>query len=135
MRSLAVFALRVVLAEGSASWVMLACAPYIGVVEITENFWGYFARVWAAVRWVRGGGADFGTLAKGCSRTFGLPLGSLRSKILEDSEENLRKSEWKIGVPRSLCGHPKAAKTPPKAPDVGCCEEILKFFEVFLNHH
>ena len=74
---------------GSASWVMLACAPYIGVVEITENFRGYFARVWAAVRWVRGGGADFETLAKGCSRTFGLPLGSLRSKILEDFEENL----------------------------------------------
>ena len=75
--------------RGSACWRVLACAPYIGVVEITENFRGYFARVWVAVRWVRGGGADFGTLAKGCSRTFGLPLGSLRSKILEDFEENL----------------------------------------------
>ena len=50
VRSLAVFALRVVLAEGSASWVMLACAPYIGVVEITENFRRYFLDVWAAAR-------------------------------------------------------------------------------------
>lgn len=91
MRSLAVFALRVVLAEGSASWVMLACAPYIGVVEITENFRGYFARVWAAVRWVRGGGADFGTLAKGCLRIFGLSLRVFGTKF------------WKIL--KKICGN------------------------------
>lgn len=67
----------------------------------------------------------------------GLRLSSehLRNKILEDSEENLQKSEWKIGLPRSLRGCPKIAKTSPKAPDMGCCEEILKFFEVFLNPH
>ena len=81
----------------------------------------------------------FGTLAEGCSKELFKDLRALfaclRDKILEDSEENLQKSEWKIGLPRSLCGHPKAAKTPPKAPDMGCCEEILKFFEVFLNPH
>ena len=81
----------------------------------------------------------FRTLVEGYSEELFKDLRALfaclRGKILEDSEENLQKSEWKIGLPRSLCGHPKAAKTPPKAPDVGCCEEILKFFEVFLNPH
>ena len=81
----------------------------------------------------------FGTLVKGSSRTFGLSSGYLRAilgtKCLEDSEENLLKSEEKIGLPRDFRGRPKAAKTPPKAPDVGYCEEILKFFKVFLNPH
>lgn len=81
----------------------------------------------------------FRTLVDGYSEELFKDLralfGYLRNKILEDFEENLRKSEWKIGLPRGLCGHSKAAQTPPKAPDVGCCEEILKFFEVFLNPH
>ena len=79
--------------------------------------------------------ADFRNSYGGVSKDLWALFGHLRNKILEDSEENLRKSEWKIGLPRSLCGHPKAAKTPPKAPDMGRCEEILKFFEVFLNPH
>ena len=79
--------------------------------------------------------ADFRNSYGGASKDLWALFGYLRDKILEDSEENLQKSEWKIGLPRSLCGHPKAAKTPPKAPDMGCCEEILKFFEVFLNPH
>ena len=77
--------------RGSACWMVLACAPYIGAVEITENFWRYFARVWAAVRWVRGGGVDFGTLAKGCSRTFGFSSGIFGTKF------------WKIL--KKICGN------------------------------
>ena len=76
---------------GGAYWVMLACAPYIGVVEITENFRGYFARVWAAVGWVRGEGVDFGTLAKGCSRTCGLPSGYLWALFEAKFWKNLKK--------------------------------------------
>lgn len=48
-------------------------------------------------RWI------FGTLAEGCSKELFKDLRALfaclRDKILEDSEENLRKSEWKIGLP------------------------------------
>ncbi len=85
------------------------------------------------------GKADFRNSCEGLFKDlrtlFGLSSGSLRNKVLEDSEENPQKSEWKIGTPRDFRGYPEAAQTPPKAPDMGCCEEILKFFEVFLNPH
>ena len=45
----------------------------------------------------------FRTLVEGCSEELFKDLRTLfaclRDKILEDSEENLRKSEWKIGLP------------------------------------
>lgn len=53
----------------------------------------------AAVRRVGECKTDFRNSDEELFKVIRLSLGHLRNKILEDSEENLQKSEWKIGLP------------------------------------
>ena len=72
----------------------LAC---IGTPEITENLMELFCGVLDCREMSVRGKVDFWNSCEGVSRglwtLFESPLSSLRNKILEESEENLQKSE------------------------------------------
>ena len=94
MHSFAGFAL-LYCAPGSG--VALACAPYIDTPEIAENFLKIFCGVLGCREVSEREKVVFRTLVEGCSEELFKDLRTLfaclRDKILEESEENLQKSE------------------------------------------